>query len=580
MQRTTATPRAGREPAVTLTQAQSLTKRRAGRAANFRVLTTVGANSNCFEHVLPSLPKPGGGEYGKYYSLPALNDPRIDRLPYSTRYLLESAIRNCDGFQITEEDVEKIIDWKVGRRECQINMAEPEPDPIRRRRWHHSPVNDDDLLSEILTRLPPRPSSLPLASLFLRGFRAFHRAAPPLLGVFHNSGSHRRFVSVVDPPDRVPAALFRLRCGLNHQNWIFLDCRHGRALLLGPPPREALVWDPMTGAQHRAPLPPGAGEVRHGAVLCGCSHAGDCRSSPFDVVLVWWKQETQCRCSRAVAAVYSSEACVWSEEIVSQPFPSTMLSAESVRNPGTCAGDAIYWLLSESCILEFDLIRCSLALIMAPVRSAKSLYEQCQLVLMEDGGLGLAMAQKMSIMMWKRDSSSSTAGWSLQRSVRLNKCIPVKRGKERAMPSLLGFHEESNTIFVWIDVGVFMIQLGSMQSRMVCQGHSNFVIYPFAVFYTSGLDELDAEEQAIGAPGPVADGALEDFRWQPFTAMWHYTDPVGYVHGPFTLEQLLLWKQDGFFDESFRVWRTDQTKEQSVLLGDTITAWRGVILLD
>lgn len=35
-----------------------------------------------------------------------------DKLPYSIRILLESAIRNCDGFQVTKEDVEKIIDWE------------------------------------------------------------------------------------------------------------------------------------------------------------------------------------------------------------------------------------------------------------------------------------------------------------------------------------------------------------------------------------------------------------------------------------------------------------------------------------
>ncbi|KAJ6717502.1 ACONITASE/IRON-RESPONSIVE ELEMENT FAMILY MEMBER [Salix purpurea] len=53
-----------------------------------------------------------GGEYGKYYSLSALNDPRIDRLPYSIKFLLESAIRNCDEFQVKSNDVEKIIDWE------------------------------------------------------------------------------------------------------------------------------------------------------------------------------------------------------------------------------------------------------------------------------------------------------------------------------------------------------------------------------------------------------------------------------------------------------------------------------------
>uniref|UniRef100_A0A453Q3S5 Aconitate hydratase n=1 Tax=Aegilops tauschii subsp. strangulata TaxID=200361 RepID=A0A453Q3S5_AEGTS len=36
----------------------------------------------------------------------------LHKLPYSIRILLESAIRNCDGFQVTKNDVEKIIDWE------------------------------------------------------------------------------------------------------------------------------------------------------------------------------------------------------------------------------------------------------------------------------------------------------------------------------------------------------------------------------------------------------------------------------------------------------------------------------------
>lgn len=35
-----------------------------------------------------------------------------EALPYSIRILLESAIRNCDEFQVKSNDVEKIIDWK------------------------------------------------------------------------------------------------------------------------------------------------------------------------------------------------------------------------------------------------------------------------------------------------------------------------------------------------------------------------------------------------------------------------------------------------------------------------------------
>ncbi|KAJ9672134.1 hypothetical protein PVL29_025680 [Vitis rotundifolia] len=76
-----------------------------------RKMATI-ASEHPFKGILTSVPKPGGGEFGKFYSLPALNDPRIDKLPYSIRILLESAIRNCDNFQVTKDDVEKIIDWE------------------------------------------------------------------------------------------------------------------------------------------------------------------------------------------------------------------------------------------------------------------------------------------------------------------------------------------------------------------------------------------------------------------------------------------------------------------------------------
>ncbi len=37
----------------------------------------ISASENPFKANLTSLPKPGGGEFGKFYSLPSLNDPRI-----------------------------------------------------------------------------------------------------------------------------------------------------------------------------------------------------------------------------------------------------------------------------------------------------------------------------------------------------------------------------------------------------------------------------------------------------------------------------------------------------------------------
>lgn len=46
-----------------------------------------------------------------YYSMKELNDPRVEKLPYSIKILLESALRNCDEFEVKKTDVENIIDW-------------------------------------------------------------------------------------------------------------------------------------------------------------------------------------------------------------------------------------------------------------------------------------------------------------------------------------------------------------------------------------------------------------------------------------------------------------------------------------
>jgi aconitate hydratase len=35
-----------------------------------------------------------------YYDLLGLQDPRLEKLPFSIRVLLESAVRNCDEFNV------------------------------------------------------------------------------------------------------------------------------------------------------------------------------------------------------------------------------------------------------------------------------------------------------------------------------------------------------------------------------------------------------------------------------------------------------------------------------------------------
>jgi aconitate hydratase len=54
---------------------------------------------------------------GKVFFFPINDIPRYGfpdprRLPFSIKILLESAVRNCDNYQVTEEDVRKIASWK------------------------------------------------------------------------------------------------------------------------------------------------------------------------------------------------------------------------------------------------------------------------------------------------------------------------------------------------------------------------------------------------------------------------------------------------------------------------------------
>ncbi|KAF4679435.1 hypothetical protein FOZ60_015061 [Perkinsus olseni] len=56
-----------------------------------------------------------------YYDLKELGDSRLERLPLSIRVLLESAVRNCDEFEVKTSDVENILNWsKTSKSQTEI----------------------------------------------------------------------------------------------------------------------------------------------------------------------------------------------------------------------------------------------------------------------------------------------------------------------------------------------------------------------------------------------------------------------------------------------------------------------------
>nr|CAB3465209.1 unnamed protein product [Digitaria exilis] len=52
--------------------------------------------------------------------------------------------------------------------------------------------------------------------------------------------------------------------------------------------------------------------------------------------------------------------------------------------------------------------------------------------------------------------------------------------------------------------------------------------------------------------------------------IWHYIDPQGDEQGPFSMNHLRNWWNNGFFPEDFKIWRTGQTSDTAILLIDAL----------
>uniref|UniRef100_A0A0E0IPH8 F-box domain-containing protein n=1 Tax=Oryza nivara TaxID=4536 RepID=A0A0E0IPH8_ORYNI len=356
----------------------------------------------------------------------------------------------------------------------------------------------DDVIAEILLRLPPHPSFLSRASLvcnrwrrlardpgFLRRLRAFHRT-PPVLGFFHNSPDLPRFVPAEGVPGRVAAEAASLRRDGDDGMWWFVDCRHGRALLRSRDWAELLVWDPMTGERRcitvSSQIQEGALDL-NAAVFCAASGGGDqdCHSSPFHVVVVF--TTGQCH-GRVFACVYSSGIDAWGDPI-STPVTSP---CELYEEPPVLVGEALYWLLDGSRILEFEFgNQClCLALIDHPVENHAILKRNIRLVRMEDDDvLGLAFVKDFSLHLWAREVADDGASqWIPRRAIELDMILPLEGYRCRAMPIwICGFAEDGDVVFIRTVAGVFLVWLDTLKFKKVSGSLLMKTVYSYASFY-------------------------------------------------------------------------------------------------
>ncbi|XP_037419228.1 putative F-box protein At3g19560 [Triticum dicoccoides] len=368
----------------------------------------------------------------------------------------------------------------------------------------YSPMEDDDLLMEILVRLPPRPSSLPRVSSvckrwrrivsdpqFLRRFCAHHRE-PPIVGVFFNSSFiETPFRSTLNPPDLFSPRLDDI--------WSVHSCRHGRVLFTssartGRGCRQVLVWDPVTGDRRCIGSPTQLGghdwsESRVQAdVLCAAGDKGHvhgaCHSSPFKVVLACVSKGV------ARACVYSSQMGAWGD-LISTMVPLDMMPSLGSRS--TLVGNSLYWFIfgpqPQVGILELNLDRQSLAVVKVP---RDAYVNQHGLYLSTLGGaLGfIVVSESYRAQLWEKTNFDGVARWMPGQTIELRKLLPLKSGEWIKRVMVIAGDESDNVAFLSTSRGIFMVHLESLQFEEIFKSNhdcwlSTIYPYPFKSFFAA-----------------------------------------------------------------------------------------------
>ncbi|CAM0884722.1 unnamed protein product [Alopecurus aequalis] len=327
----------------------------------------------------------------------------------------------------------------------------------------------DELLEEIFLRLPPdEPACLVRASLasklwlglltgaaFRGRYSDFH-GAPPMLGFLlswipsSDQEEHPapHFVSTVEFGARIPDC-----------EYDSLDCRHGRVLLADKPvgPRKLAVWDPITGYRRELDAPVDFFAIG-AALLCavtGCEHHA-CHQGPFRVLLFGLNMNHSVH--SAHAWVCSSETGEWSEPCSSLHLGPT----DAVILPGNSVlfNNALYHIVlshAHAAILKYDMGSNSRSLLDGPpgvVPAGSPVLVPPMIMAMEDGTLGV---------------------------LDLKERLPIQNPEKRTR--LIGFKENSGIIFVTTDLGIYEINLKSLEWKKLWKTGKIRALMPYMSFH-------------------------------------------------------------------------------------------------
>uniref|UniRef100_A0ACD5V8M7 Uncharacterized protein n=1 Tax=Avena sativa TaxID=4498 RepID=A0ACD5V8M7_AVESA len=287
-----------------------------------------------------------------------------------------------------------------------------------------------------------------------------NKVAPVALGFFHNREGLCTFVATrsspflpVDAPDRL--------------HWRVMDCRHNRVLFLSKRRgqlgrHELLVWDPITGAQRRVPVPPEAADCIHpgAAVVCDvprCVHSPNCTppgkfrialviSAPLefeDQNMLEEGADAQLRCF-----LYSSESDDWEEG----GSIHGVSEEEFGMRPSVMAGGCLYFLSDGLRMFKFGLADHTLTGVELPYMEdwSSDIEDSLILTAREDGLAGLVETTNGNLYTWSRGSTR----WEMTLKFDHYYTFGTVGLHEQ---SLLGFAEGTSTFFVSSSEGMFSL---------------------------------------------------------------------------------------------------------------------------
>ncbi|KAF7069194.1 hypothetical protein CFC21_074857 [Triticum aestivum] len=356
------------------------------------------------------------------------------------------------------------------------------------------PVLPDELLEEVFFRLPPdEPEHLLCASLvskvwlgllsaprFRARYRDFH-GAPPMLGFLCSLRSNSVHEAEDNIPHFLPTTKFRAR--IPDDDWgcwgyTAWDCRHGRVLLgdQSYQPVPLVVWDPMTGCRRELDSPDQLRRSYGAAVFCavaGCDHRA-CHAGPFQVLYIgvdtiedgeyvaraclslpvtgdWSKPCSGSRFNKwnePCSALHLGPIAFWDE--LSPVFVQDALHFKLV-----------YYLDNHIAILKYDLGSNCLSLIDAPL-AGSILLNASILVAMEDGRLGFANVDMLTIHLWSRQrGSDGIASWTQRTVININNLLPIHNPNK--ILRLIGSVEGRDIIFVAMGLDIYGINLKTLR---------------------------------------------------------------------------------------------------------------------